>query len=117
MNNMKNHTKWNLDDLYLGIKDPEIEKDLQKIKDEVLFFEKTNRGKINDGTSNVDILSAIEKYEEIKQESAKIITFASLSYTVNSDSSEHGNFWQKQLSENTAISNGLIFFHLDMIKL
>lgn len=114
---MKKYPEWNLGDLYESIGDPKISKDFKRIKKEAQIFEKNFRGNITEKTSAVEILKGIKSYEKIKKESDKILSFAYLSFCINNDNPEAGSFWQKQLSNNIAISNSLLFFDLELSQI
>ena len=60
---------WDLNDLYSGIDDEKIEKDLEKLTKKAKSFEKHFRGKINSKSVTPEILlKATKELEKISEE-------------------------------------------------
>ncbi|MGH7885030.1 MAG: M3 family oligoendopeptidase, partial [Thermodesulfobacteriota bacterium] len=71
--------KWNLTDLYSGIDDHNIEKDLKNISIKSVSFEKIYRGKIKSSKLKAnELLTALKQLESLSEKTGKILSYAHL---------------------------------------
>jgi len=109
---------WNLSDLYQSIEDPKIEKDLKEIDQAAQSFEKTYRSQIKNKNLNPETLhQAVQQLEQIFERSGRILSFASLVFSGNTQDPRHGAFLQGMREKLTGIRKHLIFFDLEWLSL
>jgi len=110
--------KWNLNDLYKGIKDLKIERDLKKVRRNAEQFEKRYRNKIRSAKLDPEtLLKAVRELEEISESTGKLMSYAHLLFASDTNNSEYGAFLQSMQEKITDIKKKLIFFELEWIKL
>lgn len=107
---------WNLTDLYKATTAPEINADLEQIKALCLDFAKKYRGNITDLDAS-QLLTAIKEYEHISDLTAKIGSFAFLTYAQDQSNKENSSFYQNISEKLTDISQPTIFFSLELNKI
>ena len=57
---------WDLSDLYTGIDDPQLDKDLDGLIDKAAAFEEKYKGRIADADVRAELLAtALDEYEEL----------------------------------------------------
>jgi len=119
-NNLKNSAKeipiWDLQDFYQLINDPKIAKDLKKISENCDLFVKNYQNKISK-ISAKNFFVAIEKYEEISEEIAKISCYSYLIYSGDLSNQINLNFYQNTSEKINELSNKIIFFTLEINQL
>jgi oligoendopeptidase F len=109
---------WDLSDLYSGLKDKRIERDLKNLIKRSEAFEKKYRGKIN--TSSVKpgtLLNAVKELESISELVGKLLSFAYLMFAADTSKPEHGAFLQRTQEKATEARKHLMFFELEWIGL
>jgi oligoendopeptidase F len=106
---------WDLSDLYLSPGDPELINDRKRVVDEAERFAKKYRGRVS-GLSKVEFLSAIREYEEIIQKLRKIGSYSHLKWTVNTEDPELGKLMQQANELGSEISQKLVFFDVEWLK-
>ncbi|HXN06135.1 MAG TPA: oligoendopeptidase, partial [Nitrospiria bacterium] len=110
--------RWRLSDLYQGVQDPAIEKDLDNLLKEALDFEKNYRGTLATRLLEPGFLSGrMKALEGLYERLDKIIAHAYLVFAGNSDMQAHGKYLQKVNEASTEIRNHLLFFILDWVSL
>ena len=110
--------KWKLGDLYKGLKDKKIEKDLKRIHLNSKKFEKKYRNKIkSERLTAVTLLSAIKEIEKISEGLGKILSFAYLLFAGDTNNPKHGAFLQSIQEKTTEIRKSLLFFDLEWVAL
>ncbi len=110
--------RWNLRDLYKGIGDPGIERDIKKVQKSAERFEKKYRNKIRSAKlSPQTLLRAVRELEQISESTGKLLSYAHLLFAGDTNSSKYGAFLQYIQEKVTGIKKKLIFFQLEWIKL
>ena len=110
--------KWNLDDLYKGLNDKKIEKDLKRIHLNSKKFEKKYRNRIkSERLTAVTLLSAIKEIEKISEGLGRILSFAYLLFAGDTNNPKHGAFLQSMQEKTTEIRKSLLFFDLEWVAL
>ena len=93
--------KWNLNDLYRGINDKRIEKDISRIQQNAKKFEKKYRNKIKSGKLNsLTLLKAVRELEQISEGLGKILSFAYLLFAGDTNNPKYGAFLQSMQEKN-----------------
>ncbi|MBX9678358.1 MAG: M3 family oligoendopeptidase [Gemmataceae bacterium] len=109
---------WDLGDLYKGIDDPVIERDMQFAKDRAASFEATYRGKIatlSDKDAETLFKAAVE-LESLYEVMDKPSIYASLLHAAQSEDPRHGALVARTREQRTLANKHLIFFDLELIK-
>lgn len=109
--------QWNLPELYSGIKDPQIKKDIQTIQQQTAKFSKKYAAQINEKISAQTLAKIFKDYEQILEKITLIAAFASLYHSIHSDQPAAGAFYQQAMTDYTAIANQLLFVELDLKKI
>lgn len=110
--------KWNLGDLYEGLNDPKIEKDIRSLTSKALKFEKTYRGKIDSKSLTAKkLLEAVKTLERISEQTGRLLSYAYLVFAADTSKPEHGAFLQKVQEKTTEVRKHLIFFELEWTTL
>lgn len=107
---------WNLNDLYSGVKDPQIEKDLNYCVQEANELRATFNGKLA-GLSIADFLSLTTRYEKLDTLFTKLGTYSFLNFTTQIDNSEAGALDQKVHETYNKCSALTVFFELEWTTL
>jgi len=109
---------WDLSDLYSGLKDKKIERDIKDLFQKSEAFEKKYRGKINSPKITPKfLLSAVKDLEEISEKIGKLLSFAYLVFAGNTGNPKNGAFLQMIQEKSTEARKHLMFFELEWIKL
>lgn len=118
-NNSAAGITWNLGDLYSGVGDPTLEKDLAQALVRAQAFENTYRGKIASlPPSQADfLLGAVEELERLFEQMDKPAVFAMLLHAGKTDDPRHGALYARTQEQRTAINKHLIFFDLEWVAL
>ncbi len=110
--------RWDLSDLYRGIDDPKITKDINTTLLKAKKFERKYRKKINSKkVSSRLLLSALEELESISESIGKLIAFAHLVFAADTSNPKHGAFLQSIQEKATEVRKHLLFFELEWISL
>ncbi len=105
--------EWDLSDLYDGTDAPELKTDLEWLDKEALSFASDYQGSL--GTlSDVDVLGAIKRYENMQTVSGRIMSFAGLRYYQKTTDPDRAVFMSEMQERVTEISGHLVFFSLEM---
>ena len=109
---------WDLGDLYTGIDDPAIERDMQSAKDRAASFESTYRGKIATLTDKdaETLLKAAVELESLYEVMDKPSIYSSLLHAAQSEDPRHGALVARTREQRTLANKHLIFFDLELIK-
>ncbi len=105
---------WDLSDLYTGITDSGLERDLSSATEQAQTFAQDYRGKITTALEAKTLLTMIERYESINQLAAKPSIYASL---VLAADNTQGAFFQKIRHRQLTITHTLLFFELELMAL
>ncbi|MFN7662924.1 MAG: M3 family oligoendopeptidase [Alphaproteobacteria bacterium] len=103
---------WNLDDLYKGVKDPAIEKDLAALKASIDTFVEKYESKVTTLDSQALALS-IQDYESLSERMGRLSSFASLIFAQDMTHKEKASFYQNIQEKITDLSTPLIFYTLE----
>ena len=107
---------WNLNDLYTSLESKEITTDIKTAKKKTDLFVKRNAKKVH-LMNGKNLYKEIKAYEEICQIIGKLYSFASLSFSINSDKPKFGQHYQKIKELSSEIFSNLIFFELEIMNL
>jgi oligoendopeptidase F len=109
---------WDLSDLYSGLDDPRIERDIKDVIKKSAVFEKKYRGRINSKAINAPtLLKAVRELESISERIGKLLSFAYLVFAADTAKPEHGAFLQKIQEKATEARKYLMFFELEWVAL
>ncbi len=109
---------WDLSDLYSGLKDKKIQRDINDLFKRSEEFEKKYRGRINSTKLTPKILlNAVEDLEYISERIGKLLSFAYLVFAGDTGNPENGAFLQMIQEKSTEARKHLMFFELEWIKL
>lgn len=109
---------WDLSDLYSGLNDVRIERDLKDLLKKSEAFEKKYRGKINSKSISANtLLKAVRELESISELIGKLLSFAYLIFAADTAKPEHGAFLQKMQERATEARKYLMFFELEWVAL
>lgn len=103
---------WNLSDLYVSIKDENINADIEKLKKMVEDFQ-SYKGNV-EKLSGKHLYQAVIEYENIEELMAKLGSYAYLKYSENLSIDDNVKFNQKITEEITNLSSNLVFFMLEL---
>lgn len=104
---------WNLDDLYKGLHDPSLKKDLTQLSETIQLFAKKYEGKVAH-LSAEKLLESIKEYESLSEKLGRISSFASLLFAQDMTQKEVASFYQNIQEETTELSTHLIFYCLEL---
>jgi oligoendopeptidase F len=109
MSNSASGVAWDLRDLYAGLDDPKIQRDLDAARTGAEAFEKTYRGRIAILTAeSAEFLQqAIRELELLYERMDKPAVYASLVHAARTDVPAHGALLAKTREERTAINKHL----------
>jgi oligoendopeptidase F len=110
---------WNLSDLYAGLDDPALDRDLQTALSRAQAFEQTYRGKVSTLAPDAadSLLKAVQELENLYEQMDRPAVYAALVHSAKTDVPEHGALLAKTREQRTAINKHLIFFDLEWIQL
>jgi oligoendopeptidase F len=113
--------EWNLADLYSGLDDPRIARDLDRSDAESLAFEETYKGKLAglaDGPqAGPTLLAAVKRYEALDDLIGRIISYAGLVHAGDTVDPARAKFYGDVQDRITAASTHLLFFVLELNRL
>jgi len=109
---------WNLQDLYGGVDDPEITRDLDEALRRARAFESNYRGKIDvaGGPAPELLHNALAELEDLSEQMDKPAVYAALIHAAKTDDPRHGALLSRTREARTAINKHLIFFDLEWVK-
>src|SRR5262249_54835006 len=108
-----------LSDLYAGVDDPAIGRDLDAALARAKAFEASYRGKINaDPPPTPELLhAAVSELESLYEQMDKPAIYAMLVHAAKTDDPKHGALLPPTREARTAVNKHLIFFDLEWVKL
>jgi oligoendopeptidase F len=113
--------EWNLDDLYCGLADPAIKRDLDSADAECVAFEEAYKGKLADLARAADagaaLAEAVRRYEAIDDRMGKIGSYASLLHAGDTVDPARTKFYGDVQERITAASIHLLFFTLELNRI
>lgn len=117
INGGSNGVAWNLKDLYSGLDDPQLDRDLEGSLLLARDFEEKHRGKIKNIKANDApyLLFAIQQIEAIYEKMDRPAIFASLLHAAKTDDPAHGALVAKTRQARSKTNQHLLFFDLELI--
>src|SRR3989344_700070 len=104
---------WNLDDLYQGLKDPAIRRDLSALAKDIQSFVKKYEGEVAD-LSAAALAASIKEYEDLSERIGRVACFSVLFFAQDMTDKEATSFYQNIQEETTELSTHLIFYSLEL---
>src|SRR5262249_40926678 len=110
---------WNLNDLYAGLEDPQIGRDLEAALVRAQKFESDYRGKIEtaDAGAAGTLKAALDELESLSEQMDRPAVYAQLVHAAKTDDPHHGALVARTREQRTVINKHLIFFDLEWVKL
>ena len=109
--------KWNLEDLYSGISDERIKRDLRRISARADKIEKKYRGRINSPSLKPEELArAVKELERLSEGIGKILSFSSLLFAADTSDPTTGAFHSEMQQRATEIQKKLVFFDVEWVS-
>jgi oligoendopeptidase F len=113
--------EWNLDDLYSGLNDPAIKRDLERTDAECAAFEEAYKGKLAGLAAALDggsaLAAAVRRYEAIDDLMGRLSSFAGLTHAGNTLDPARTKFYGDVQERLTAASIHLLFFTLELNRI
>ena len=113
--------EWNLDDLYSGLADPAIKRDLDRADVECAAFEDAYRGKLAGFAAAADggatLGAAVRRYEAIDDLMGRLSSFAGLIHAGDTLDPARTKFYGDIQERLTAASIHLLFFTLELNRI
>jgi oligoendopeptidase F len=109
---------WDLGDLYQGVDDPRITKDLESALARARAFEASYRGRIDvpDGPPAALLLEALTELEGLYEQMDRPAVYAGLLHAAQTDDPRRGALLARTREQRTGINQHLIFFDLEWVK-
>jgi oligoendopeptidase F len=113
--------EWNLADLYSGLDDPAIKRDLDRADADCVAFEETYKGKLaamaaSDG-GGAALAAAVKQYEAIDDLMGRLGSYAGLVHAGNTVDPARTKFYGDIQERMTAASTHLLFFSLELNRI
>ncbi len=106
--------EWNLADLYAGLDDPRIVRDLDRADAESLAFEEAYKGKLaalaEGPQAGRPLTEAVRRYEALDDLIGRLISYAGLIHAGNTVDPARAKFYADVQDRITAASTHLLFF-------
>jgi oligoendopeptidase F len=113
--------EWNLADLYSGLDDPAIKRDLDRIDAECIAFEDAFKGKLAELAQSPEAGSAlaepVRRYESIDDLMGRLGSYAGLLHAGNTVDPARTKFYGDVQERLTAASTHLLFFSLELNRI
>jgi oligoendopeptidase F len=113
--------EWNLDDLYFGLDDPVIKRDLNRADTECAAFEDAYKGKLAALAAAPEggaaLAAAVRRYEAIDDLMGRLGSFAGLVHAANTVDPARTKFYGDVQERLTAASIHLLFFTLELNRI
>src|SRR5258705_12278611 len=113
--------EWNLADLYSGIDDPKVKRDLDRADTYSVAFEEDFKGKLaalaDLPDAGAKLAHAVVRYEQLDDLLGRVIWFAGLVHAGNTIDPERAKFYGDVQERITAASTHLLFFQLELNRL
>ncbi len=113
--------EWNLADLYKGIDDPTVKRDLDRADRYSLAFEEDFKGKLAALADGPDagraLASAVIRYEQLDDLLGRLISFAGLIHAGNTVDPARAKFYGDVQERITSASTHLLFFVLELNRI
>jgi oligoendopeptidase F len=113
--------EWNLADLYAGIDDPQVKRDLDLADAESVAFEEAYKGKLaalaDTPGAGQALAEAVKRYEALDDLLGRLGSFAGLVHAGNTVDPARAKFYADVQERLTAASTHLLFFVLELNRL
>jgi len=113
--------EWNLGDLYAGLDDPAIKRDLDRADADCASFEQAYKGKLGAMAATAEagakLAEVVRRYEAIDDLIGKIASYASLIHAGNTVDPARTKFYGDVQERMTAASTHLLFFTLELNRI
>jgi oligoendopeptidase F len=113
--------EWNLADLYAGLDDPRIARDLDRADAESQAFEAAYKGKLaalaEATAAGQKLAEAVRGYEELDDLIGRLISYAGLVHAGNTVDPARAKFYGDVQDRVTSISTHLLFFVLELNRI
>jgi oligoendopeptidase F len=113
--------EWNLDDLYRGLDDPVIKRDLDRTDAECAAFEEAYKGKLAGiaaaAGGGATLATAVRRYEAIDDLMGRLSSFAGLIHAGDTLDPARTKFYGDVQERLTAASIHLLFFTLELNRI
>src|SRR5262249_30111984 len=113
--------EWNLADLYAGIDDPRVKRDLDRGAAESLAFEEAFKGKlaalVERGHEGTQLAAAVKRYEALDDLLGRLTSYAGLLHAGDTVDPARAKFYADVQERVTAASTHLLFFTLELNRL
>jgi oligoendopeptidase F len=113
--------EWNLADLYAGIDDPQVKRDLDRGDAESLAFEEAYKGKLavlaEGAEAGAALAEAVRRYEALDDVLGRLTSYAGLVHAGNTVDPARAKFYADVQERITAASTHLLFFVLELNRL
>src|ERR1700761_1820688 len=113
--------EWNLADLYAGLDDPAIKRDLDQIDADCLAFEEAFKGKLAALAQSPDggsvLAEAVQRYEAIDDLMGRLGSYAGLLHAGDTVDPTRTKFYGDVQERLTAASTHLLFFTLELNRI
>jgi oligoendopeptidase F len=113
--------EWNLADLYSGLDDPAIKRDLDRADAESVAFENDYKGKLDEiarsAKAGATFAQAVRRYETIDDLMGRLGSYAGLLHAGNTVDPARTKFYGDVQERLTAASTHLLFFSLELNRI
>ncbi len=113
--------EWNLADLYAGLDDPQVKRDLDRADADSIAFEAAYKGKLAalaDEPGDARALAeAVKRYEALDELLGRLISYAGLVHAGDTVDPARAKFYADVQDRITAASTHLLFFVLELNRL
>jgi oligoendopeptidase F len=111
--------EWNLGDLYSGLDDPAIKRDLDRIDAQCADFEAAYKGKLSSlaAAGGAMLAEAVRRYEAIDDLMGRLGSYAGLVHAGNTLDPARTKFYGDMQERMTAASTHLLFFTLELNRI
>src|SRR4051812_29383851 len=113
--------EWNLADLYDGIDDPKVQRDLDRADSYSVAFEEDLKGKLAAFAEHPDagakLAEAVIRYEQLDDLIGRIMSFAGLIHAGDTVDPARAKFYGDVQDRITGISTHLLFFVLELNRI
>jgi len=103
---------WNLGDLYAGLDDPVLEKDLADASQRADKLSEEYRGRVGQLDAE-ELFDLIQTYESIVETAQKVGSFAYLDWSTETENPKAGALLQKVTEEGSRLNQKLVFVELE----
>ena len=107
--------RWDLSDLYQGVDDPQIERDIAQTDARADSFAATYRGRVQ-SLSAEELYRAIAEYEAIVEAANRLGVFAHLLWTTDAANPRYGALLQRLTEWEAQLQQKLVFFELEWVN-